>query len=71
LRRPGYGGSLQYRPSIRLRLIKNSLYHPCKTKAHPGKRIRLRGTILALKAPRVFIPYWLRVIHLAVLSRLQ
>jgi hypothetical protein len=67
-----YGGSLQYRPSIRFRLIKNRLYHPCKTKAHPGKPIRLKGTILArLKAPRVFIPYWLRVMQLAVLSRLQ
>lgn len=67
----GYGGSLQYRPSIRLRLIRNRLYHPCGTKAYPGNRNKLRGTILAqLKAPHVFVPYWFRVIRLAIASRL-
>jgi hypothetical protein len=66
-----YGGSLQFRPSIRIRLIKNMLYHPCKTRLHPGKWHRRRRTILAqLRAPHVFVPYWLRVVQLAIRSRL-
>jgi len=65
-----YGGTLQFRPRIRFRLIKNMLYHPCKTKPQAGKLTsRLRTVLAQLRAPGIFVPYWLRVVQLAILSR--
>ena len=66
-----YGaGTLRYRPAIRSRLMKNMLYHPCKTKPQAGKPgSRLRAVLAQLRAPGIFVPYWLRVAQLAIRSR--
>lgn len=65
-----YGGTLQFRPRIRFRLIKNMLYHPYKTKPKAGKLTsRLRTVLAQLRAPGIFVPYWLRVVQLAIWSR--
>jgi hypothetical protein len=66
-----YGaGTLRYRPAIRSRLMKNMLYHPRKTKPQAGKlSSRLRAVLAQLRAPGIFVPYWLRVAQLALWSR--
>ena len=62
------GGTLQFRPPIRLRLIKNMLYHPCKTQPNAKWHDSRRNFVEQLKAPSTFVPYWLRTIQLAIQS---
>jgi hypothetical protein len=66
-------GTLRYRPAIRTRLIKNMLYHPCKTSSSESRERqsnnRLRVAQALVRTPGFLIPYWLRLFRLAVLSR--
>lgn len=62
-----YAGTVRYRPPIRLRPIRNMLYHPCKT-APPdtGPTVRARAMKAMLRHPRAAASYWLRILRLAV-----
>ena len=66
-------GTLRYRPTIRSRLIKNMLYHPCKTSSSESKdrksSNRSRLAQAQIRPLSFFIRYWLGLFRLAVLSR--
>lgn len=66
-----YGvGTLRFRPTIRSRLTKNKLYHPCKTSPSDDRPpLQLRNVRAQLRTPSIFVRYWLRTFWLAVLSR--
>ena len=71
---PFNGGTLRHRPPFKWLLIKNMLYHPCKGSitlglvASPGLAA---DAAVPRKDPRILVPYWLKVIQLALLSRFR
>jgi hypothetical protein len=61
-----YAGTVRYRPPIRLYLIKDMLYHPCKTAPGTGPSARMRAVKAMLRHPSAAAAYWLRILRLAM-----
>jgi len=68
-----YGtGTLRFRPEVRSRLIKNKLYHPCKTPSselgNPTSSERKRIAQARRKPASTVVRYWLRLFRSALAS---